>query len=250
MPPCAKRASEKLTPRHPSRKDRSERLYIAPETILSKAGADGRTDLYSLGGVAYFLLTGTPVFQATTLSATLGAHVRETPEAPSVRLGRPLPRDLESIVLACLAKNPADRPRDARSLSERLRACVDASTWSESDATLWWAGADTAPKPVRGADYVSWSARTIAVDLDRPAWPARRHSRAGVGRSRRSSDRSAKGTILLRVSGPILSRMPMKQWLVRAARLVGALALSQAFAALLVRSQRQRVVRGQRHASA
>lgn len=142
-------------------------LYIAPETILAKSGADGRTDLYSLGGVAYFLLTGTPVFQETTLSATLGAHVRSAPEPPSARLGRPLPSDLEAIVLACLAKDPSHRPRDAGSLGEALRACRDANRWSESDASRWWSTAATT-RPARSADHVSWSARTIAVDLERP----------------------------------------------------------------------------------
>ncbi len=141
-------------------------LYMAPETLLDPAGADIRTDLYSLGAVGYFLLTGTPVFVGTSLSAILDAHLRSPPERPSLRLGSAVEADLEAALLGCLAKTPAERPRDALVLLERLRACKDATTWSEEDARRWWAAAAITSSAGKAADEVSWSARTIAVDLD------------------------------------------------------------------------------------
>jgi eukaryotic-like serine/threonine-protein kinase len=139
-------------------------LYIAPETLTDPSGADIRTDLYSLGAVGYFLLTGTPVFLDPTLPALLAAHLHATPVRPSARLGKPIPLDVETILLDCLAKTPAERPRDAAALLERLRACGDAGSWREEDARAWWTR-EGEPRSPGTEEEVSWSAQTIAVDL-------------------------------------------------------------------------------------
>jgi serine/threonine-protein kinase len=147
-------------------------LYMAPETLRDPDGGDGRTDLYALGAVGYFLVTGTPVFSGSLVSI-LADHLHTQPEPPSVRLGTPIAKDLEEILLACLAKIPEDRPADAPTLRDRLRACDDAEGWTESDASSWWMSSaaarerrahDEATSGVQALP-VSLSTRTIAVDL-------------------------------------------------------------------------------------
>jgi serine/threonine-protein kinase len=95
--------------------------YAAPEVITADHTVDGRADLYSLGCVAYFLLTGTHVFKADSAISMAIAHAVQTPEPPSQRLGRALPADLEDLVLACLAKTPEQRPQSAEELLDALR---------------------------------------------------------------------------------------------------------------------------------
>jgi serine/threonine-protein kinase len=112
-------------------------LYMAPETITAPDRIDARSDLYALGAVAYFLLTGEPPFVGASVLEVCAKHLHETPLAPSLRLGRPLPPDLEAIVLACLAKKPEARPESAAVLGEALLAC-DLPRWSAAQARAWW----------------------------------------------------------------------------------------------------------------
>jgi serine/threonine-protein kinase len=114
---------------------------------------DSRADLYSLGCVAYWLLTGQPVFQAETAVATALAHVSEPPVAASVRSEIPIPPDLDALILDCLAKDPANRPESADVVSARL-AAVACPSWTPQDARKWWAlhGPLGALSAVEGAD--------------------------------------------------------------------------------------------------
>jgi serine/threonine-protein kinase len=93
--------------------------YMAPEMAQERT-VDGRADLYSLGCVAYYLLTGHLVFEGDTPLQTILKHLQQTPDPPSRRTDRPIPPELEAAVLACLAKRPDDRPRSARELAQRL----------------------------------------------------------------------------------------------------------------------------------
>ncbi len=93
--------------------------YMAPEMAHDRT-VDGRADLYSLGCVAYYLLTGHLVFEGDTPLQTILKHLQQSPEPPSRRTDRPIPAELESLVLACLAKRPDDRPRSAAALAEAL----------------------------------------------------------------------------------------------------------------------------------
>ncbi|MEP6687343.1 MAG: serine/threonine-protein kinase [Gemmatimonadales bacterium] len=95
--------------------------YMAPEMVGSEA-IDGRADLYSLGCVAYFLLTGQLVFQGDTAIQTMFMHIQQPPVPPSQRTENPIPPALEALILACLAKDPAERPQTAAALAGGLAA--------------------------------------------------------------------------------------------------------------------------------
>jgi len=99
---------------------------------------DGRADIYSLACVAYFMLTGQPVFSADTAVATALAHVKDVPIPPSVRSELAIPPALDAVILECLAKDPAQRPQSAAVLGERLAATVAKDAWTADAAHTWW----------------------------------------------------------------------------------------------------------------
>jgi eukaryotic-like serine/threonine-protein kinase len=110
--------------------------YMAPEMALGDA-VDGRADLYALGCVSYYLLTGALVFQGESELQMLAQHLREEPVPPSRRTDRPIPAELERLVLACLAKQPEDRPRSAGELCSALEL-IAGEPWGEEQAAEWW----------------------------------------------------------------------------------------------------------------
>jgi len=114
-------------------------LYLAPETVTAPETVDARTDLYALGAVGYWLLTGTHVFSGKSILEVCAQHLHSVPDPPSVRLNAAVTADLEALLLACLAKRPEDRPASARDLGERLRACAAAGRWTNARAAHWWA---------------------------------------------------------------------------------------------------------------
>jgi serine/threonine-protein kinase len=122
-------------------------LYIAPEAITSPESVSAQSDLYSLGAVGYFALTGKHVFDGRTLVEVCSHHLHSRPEPPSSRLGGPVPPDLEALLLGCLEKDPARRPEGARDLRRRLEACAAFGGWTEEQARAWWErnGASAAP---------------------------------------------------------------------------------------------------------
>jgi serine/threonine-protein kinase len=113
-------------------------LYIAPETLVSPNTIDARADLYALGALGYWLLTGSHVFTGRTVIEVYAHHMHTPPEPPSRRSGRAIAADLETLILACLAKIPADRPESARVLRARLLACSSAGEWTTERAAVWW----------------------------------------------------------------------------------------------------------------
>jgi serine/threonine-protein kinase len=112
-------------------------LYLSPESLMSPDSGDSRADLYALGAVGYFLITGRPVFDGATVAEIIGHHLHTDPVPPSQRLGREVPVDLETVLLQCLRKNPDDRPPGARELRERLRRCR-VPAWTTTEAAEWW----------------------------------------------------------------------------------------------------------------
>jgi serine/threonine-protein kinase len=118
--------------------------YMAPEMAAGEA-VDARSDLYALGCVGYFLLTGSLVFEGENALQLVLKHIQTEPVPPSQRLGRPVPEALERVILSCLAKAPGARPADAGSLAEAL-TLAGADDWTQSDARRWWETTFT-PKP-------------------------------------------------------------------------------------------------------
>src|SRR5262249_28750680 len=111
--------------------------YMAPEQALGKDGLDARTDIYSLGGVAYFLLTGQAPFARETAMEMLVAQVHEP--APPGRYLRPeIPADVSDVVMRCLEKDPAARYQDAEGLEQALAQCECADLWGRHEARAWW----------------------------------------------------------------------------------------------------------------
>lgn len=113
-------------------------LYMPPEAITAPQTVDERSDLYSLGAVAYFLLTGHPVFSGNTVADVLRSHLRDAPQRPSRRLGATVDPDLELLVLQCLAKDQAHRPQSIEEFEQLLNNCESVNSWHRSDAANWW----------------------------------------------------------------------------------------------------------------
>jgi serine/threonine protein kinase len=112
--------------------------YMAPEVALASPDVDGRADIYSLGCVAYFLLTGQVVFTADSAFAIALAHVNDQPVPPSARSSFTIPGRLEALILQCLAKDPAERPASAVDLANRLAGTVPEDAWTADAAHAWW----------------------------------------------------------------------------------------------------------------
>ena len=111
--------------------------YMAPEVAVGEGDVDARADLYALGCVGYFLLSGTMVFEDTNPMKVALKHVQAAPEPPSARTELPIPPDLERVVLRCLEKAPAARPASAAELHELLGQCA-VSPWTVREAAAWW----------------------------------------------------------------------------------------------------------------
>lgn len=111
--------------------------YLAPESAAQNK-FDARSDIYALGCVAYWLLTGTLVFEGATAAAVMAAHIRDVPDAPSSRTELPIPAALEKLVLDCLSKDPNKRPQTAEQLRRRLDAIEPTSPWTQQRAAAWW----------------------------------------------------------------------------------------------------------------
>jgi serine/threonine protein kinase len=141
---------------------------MSPESIERPDQVDARSDLYAVGAVGYFLLTGTPVFYGQTVLELLKKQAAASPELPSQRLGKAVSADLELVLMKCLAKSPEDRPQSARELGELLEHCDVAGTWTTRDAEAWWdtfertgvAGISVSPTDTTGAAPTDVGVRT------------------------------------------------------------------------------------------
>jgi eukaryotic-like serine/threonine-protein kinase len=112
-------------------------LFMSPEQATGGRNVDERSDIYSLGAVAYHLLTGRPPFNEGSGLGVMIAHARD-PVAPPSEFQHGIPGDLEQVVLRCLAKDPSDRYPDAGSLERALALCACASEWDQNHASIWW----------------------------------------------------------------------------------------------------------------
>jgi hypothetical protein len=112
--------------------------YMAPELFESSANASAQSDLYSLGLVAYFLLTGAPPFSGGATTEICHAHLTLAPEALTTVLGEPCDPVLDVAIAACLKKQPSQRPSSAVALDAMLERSALAHAWTASDAEAWW----------------------------------------------------------------------------------------------------------------
>jgi serine/threonine protein kinase len=145
-------------------------LYIAPESVTGPDAVDARSDLYSLGCVGYFLLTGRPVFERETVIELVGSHLHTQPTPPDQRIGRPVPASLSALILSCLEKDPARRPPSALACIAALDACGDVPPWTDEQASAWWS--------IQGARLLARASDTRVVPATTEATITR--LRAGV----------------------------------------------------------------------
>jgi serine/threonine-protein kinase len=122
--------------------------YLAPEALTDPSTVGPAADLYAVGALGYFLVTGKMVFEGESAVAVCAQHLSTPPPPPSSRTDRAVPGELERLLLACLAKKPSERPASARALAESL-AAIPINGWTTSDATAWWARFERGePEPV------------------------------------------------------------------------------------------------------
>jgi serine/threonine protein kinase len=112
--------------------------YLSPEAIRTPDKIDGRSDLYAIGGVGYYLLTGARLFDSENFVEICSHQLQTQPEPPSERVERQFPEDLESLIMRCLEKDPDERPANARALVQAFEACTNAGDWSSESASDWW----------------------------------------------------------------------------------------------------------------
>ncbi|QDT96220.1 serine/threonine protein kinase [Gimesia aquarii] len=113
-------------------------MYLSPEGIKNPDQVDARSDLYALGAVAYYLLTGTTVFDGESIIEICMKHTQQAPEPPSNRLSKPVSEDLEQIIMGCLQKDPTKRPQTAAEVVQELSKCHMDGKWTMLDAENWW----------------------------------------------------------------------------------------------------------------
>jgi serine/threonine-protein kinase len=112
-------------------------LFMSPEQARGHDDLDARSDIYSLGAVAYAMIAGHAPFDGSNPLEVMIAHARDDVAPPS-QLHADVPADLERVILRCLAKRPEDRFQDAESLEQALAECAAADQWTQSHAARWW----------------------------------------------------------------------------------------------------------------
>jgi serine/threonine-protein kinase len=112
--------------------------FLAPELVSGDGPFDGRADIYALGCVAFWLLTGRPPFEAGDAVTLLMHHSKTAPRPPSTMCEEAVPGDLDALVLDCLAKAPSSRPATAEILLDRLSKLSVAGKWNQRRARTWW----------------------------------------------------------------------------------------------------------------
>jgi len=124
--------------------------FMSPEQATGDRSLDLRADLYSLGAMCYYALTGHPPFQGESAMAIMISHARD-PVVPPSQLRPEVPHDLQAVVLRCLAKKPEDRYPDARTLAKALASCESAGDWDADKAEQWWTTKAREPAPQAGS---------------------------------------------------------------------------------------------------
>jgi hypothetical protein len=142
-------------------------LYMAPEILKDPHAASPLSDLYALGAVGYYLLTGEHVFTGQTVIEVLGHHLHTQPIPPSQRSGDAIPEALERVILECLEKDPAKRPQSAGELRQKLEALDPSLRWTQRSAEKWWAAHAAVLEARRSVPHREKEGAAIEVDLVR-----------------------------------------------------------------------------------
>jgi eukaryotic-like serine/threonine-protein kinase len=136
--------------------------FMSSEALEDASRSDARSDLYSLGAVGYFLLTGQYISEGETAAELREKRLTEVPQPPSLRIGKPVCLELEVLILRCLDRDPAKRPQSAQELRDLLAACPCAADWTLEQRSAWWAARRESLASAAAAQPV---AGTAAVDI-------------------------------------------------------------------------------------
>jgi len=132
--------------------------FVSPEQAAGRPQLDARSDIYNVGAVAYFLITGQLLFERQSALQMLHAHAYESP-VPIQRFQEAAPPDLQGVVLRCLEKDPNRRYQDAASLDKALATCTCAGGWTQDRAEEWWQRQDDSPIGASSREQASAAAK-------------------------------------------------------------------------------------------
>jgi len=139
--------------------------YLSPEGIQDPQGIDGRTDLYALGAVGYYLLAGRHVFEGKTIMEVCLHHLHTEPLPLAEVASREMPAELEALIFACLQKSQTDRPASGQELADALDR-LKVAPWTRADAEAWWDSFGGDIDQDRESLSPSGTEQTLAIDLD------------------------------------------------------------------------------------
>jgi serine/threonine-protein kinase len=145
--------------------------YMSPEAVAEPEAVDGRSDIYGLGALGYYMLTGEDVFTGRNAIEVCAKHIRDDPVPPSERLCAEVPERLERLLLDCLQKSKEDRPADAAEVQARLAPGPDLPEWTLEDARAWWEAAYERLRERRSIVSSETVRQTMAVDVGKRANP-------------------------------------------------------------------------------
>ncbi|MBT3380808.1 MAG: response regulator [Lentisphaerae bacterium] len=140
--------------------------FMSPEAVLTPDETDARGDIYSLGCVAYFLLTGKLLFDTTDRQETISAQLNQTPMKPSARLQHRISPDLEKLIMRCLDKDPAARPKSAQALAVALEKCRGIGQWEEDAMQEWWDAHEKQQRTMQLRRRASGEATHYTLEVD------------------------------------------------------------------------------------
>jgi predicted Ser/Thr protein kinase len=167
-----KRLSDEDDPeRSDTRSIKGTPQYLSPEGVTTPNEVDARSDIYALGAVGYFLLTGRPVFQGDSMYDICMQQVNGTPLPMSEARGEPVPKALEEIILSCLAKDKDDRPASGQALADALDQ-LDVTRWTRADAEEWWNDHGQQVENQRESMTPRITGHTMEVVIDEPWFEA------------------------------------------------------------------------------
>lgn len=144
--------------------------FFSPKAIESPHTVDQRSDLYSLGALSYFLLTGLHMFAGETAREICEKQVSESPPAAAERVNRSYCPHLEAAIMKCLEKKPELRPQSSNDFLKMLEASASAWSWTDEMASEWWASHQVRSRIVKHSCQLDATARmqlTIRIDIER-----------------------------------------------------------------------------------